>query len=274
MIDLVSVNYNTPRELTRQVETLNSDNDGRSWTYYLADNNAPEDNLSHGLIRSWVESDKYQIDGVSLNSNIGYARACNMGANRGGSQIIGFLNADVWLTTADVKKIEKIFDEDPRVTILGPKQRDEQNRIRHAGILGTNTNPKMRGWSQPDPQNTSYRDRVECVTVSGSAYFIRREAWELLTSCPTYVEACKTLIDEKPEGAFLPTPGYWEETFCSYHARAHGYRAWYDGEVSIGHTWHASTPIGQGHDEPASINKSRGLFKAACEAHNIPHDQA
>jgi hypothetical protein len=173
------------------------------------------------------------------------------------------------MTSSDVYKIQQIFDENPEIHILGPKQRDEQGYITHAGIIGTNTEPKHRAWREPDPQDTAYRDRIECVTVSGSAYFVRREVWDALTNNEKYREIYPDAI-----GAFLPTPHYYEETWCSYFARHLGYNVVYDGSVSIGHSWHASTPKpGQGVSHADSYFPiSREIFRKACDHIGIERD--
>jgi hypothetical protein len=122
---------------------------------------------------------------------------------------------------------------------------------------------------QPDPNDTLFKDRVECVTVSGSAYFIRREVWNTLTCNSKYRKLYPNAI-----GAFLPTPHYYEETWCSYFARHLGYNVIYDGSVSIGHSWHASSPKpGEGYSiADAQFKTSQSIFRGACDYMGIERD--
>jgi hypothetical protein len=173
------------------------------------------------------------------------------------------------MTSEDCIKIENIFNQNPEIHILGPKQRDENGFITHAGIIGTNISPKHRGWKEHDPNDVLYKDRVNCVTVSGSAYFVRREVWNAMTNNEQYRQ-----IHPEATGAFLPTPHYYEETWCSYFARHLGYNVVYDGSVSIGHSWHASSPKpGEGISE---VDKyfpiSRDIFRRACDFIGIERD--
>lgn len=267
-IDLCVVHYNTYQKLERLLDTLHSDLGSanvKPWTLSVADND------SQDAFIEWMRdnSGKYFLDHVYLNRNIGYSAACNEMAVRTNSEIIGLLNADVWLTTSDVLAIQDIFDKNPDIHILGPKQRDEQGFITHAGIVGTNEAPRHRGWRELDIKDELYRDRVECVTISGSAYFIRRDVWNRLSSNEKYQELFPNAV-----GAFLPTPHYFEETFCSYHARHLGYNVVYDGSVSIGHSWHASSPKpGKGFSEADSMFPvSREIFRKACDHLGIAHD--
>jgi len=270
-IDLCVVNHNTRPLLQRFLDVLHSDLKSpngaliKNWNLYITDNDSVDD-FNH-----WIREneERYLIDRTYLRKNIGYSAAVNMMASRTDSSIIGILNGDVWMTTEDCIKIEKIFNENNDIHILGPKQRDEQGYITHAGIIGTNSAPRHRAWREYDPDDQLYRDRVECVTVSGSAYFIRREVWYSLTNNEKYRSLYPDAI-----GAFLPTPHYYEETWCSYFARHLGYNVIYDGSVSIGHSWHASTPKpGQGESHADKYFPiSREIFREACDYIGIERD--
>lgn len=270
MIDLCIVNYNTRSMLNRLLDRLHCDIDTVpvSWKLHVSDNGSSDDSWEW-LERVAINESKYFLTSAWKNENIGYSAACNLMAQKGESDIIGLLNADVWMTSSDVAKIQAIFDQNPDIHILGPKQRDEEGRITHAGIIGTNTAPKHRGWREKDPQDILYRDRIPCVTVSGSAYFVRRTVWEAMTNNEKYREMYPDAI-----GAFLPTPHYYEETWCSYFARHLGYNVVYDGSVSIGHSWHASSPKpGEGYSHAdALFQTSRAIFRKACDYIGIERD--
>jgi len=263
MIDLCVVSYNTRPLLQRFLNTLHSDlsDSEKNWNLYIADNDSSDDT------RDWISnhSNAYQISGYVENSNVGYSSACNQLASMGSSDIICLLNADVWLKSNDINKVKALYESDDSIHILGPKQRDENGYITHAGIVGTNLSPKHRGWREHDPHNNLYIDRIECVTVSGSAYFIRRDVWDSLSNNSEYKK-----IFPDSNGAFLPTPHYYEETWCSYFARHLGYNVHYDGSISIGHSWHKSSEVGGHADSYFSI--SREIFRKACDHFKIERD--
>lgn len=263
MIDLCIVNYNTRPLLNRFLDCLHNDlhNNPKVWNLYIADNDSEDDSVE------WLKYNyqRYKIRKFYHNYNIGYSAACNQLAAEGTADIICLLNADVWMSSSSLVKIQNIFDENPDIHILGPKQRDENGYITHAGIVGTNTAPKHRGWHEADLQDVLYKDRVNCVTVSGSAYFIRREVWNALTNNPKYRELYPEAI-----GAFLPTPHYYEETWCSYFARHLGYNVVYDGSVSVGHSWHKSSVVGGEAD--SKFKESQSIFRRACDYMGIERD--
>ena len=162
--------------------------------------------------------------------------------------------------------------------VYGPKQRDEKGNITHAGIFGTNTKPQHRGWKAKDPGDELFRDTLGAVTVSGSAYFVKKAVWENLTYDPQYIELLGYLVGSGKvpswsilsDGAFLPTPHYYEETWCSYFARHRGYSVIYDGHVSIGHSWHASSDVGGEQDSMFKVSQS--IFRDACDLMGIERD--
>lgn len=266
-VDLCVVHYNTTPLLSRLLDSLHSDIEEfpKVWTLSIADNDSQDEFVD------WMRSNqhKYQIDNLYLNRNIGYSAACNRMAAKTNSEIVCLLNADVWLTSQDVYDIYQIFLNNPEIAILGPKQRDEHGYITHAGIIGTNTAPKHRGWRELDLDDSLYRDRLECVTISGSAYFVRRSVWNHAMNHHKYRELFPDAV-----GAFLPTPHYFEETWLSYFARHLGYKVFYDGSVSIGHSWHASSPRpGKGFSEADSMfGVSREIFRKACDHIGIERD--
>lgn len=200
---------------------------------------------------------------ISLEDNVGYARACNHGARGGHGDIIALFNADIQLTDNALDACHDALAAHDDWAVLGPRQIDSSGRIRHAGIFGTNTQPAHRGWGQFAAGQ--YVDVREAITVSGSAYFVKRDVWNQLTNCDRYRD-----LAPDAEGAFLPTPHYYEETFCSYHARAHGQKVIYYGPVTIIHEWHQSSPIGGWAEQQLAVSKA--YFRAACQHHKIACD--
>lgn len=260
MLDICVVSYNTVDKLKRFLETVNL-SDPSLWNLYVADNGSTDG--SQKLIMDNIGT--YNIDMAFYNENIGFSRACNQLASMGDNEIVGLFNADVWMQPGQVKYLLDSFAENPDMAIMGPKEMDERGEIVHAGIFGPPTAPKHRGWREWDRADKKYKDTVRCLTVSGSAYLVRRSVWDDLTNCPIYQDKYKA------QGAFLPTRHYYEETWCSYHALAHDYQVWYDGRMpSLGHSWHASSAVGGFAD--TLFTESQAIFREACDLHGIPRD--
>jgi GT2 family glycosyltransferase len=208
---------------------------------------------------------RLQIPHRSLGvvDNIGYARACNEGARYGSNDVILLANADTLLTSGLRACYEALIERDDW-GILGPRQVNEQHRITAGGIFGTEQSIGQRGWNEVDVGQ--YSDiREDAKSVSGSLYFIKRKLWEELTSCE-YMQASYPGI----EGAFIPTPHYYEETCCSYHARAHGYKVVYYGPVQMVHLWHKASAHGGWAD--MQVERSKQMMRTFLDSHGVAHE--
>ena len=266
-VDLLVVNYKTKNLLQRLLETLNSDYQPNVWNLYVADNGSDDGSIE------WIHehAEEYRIDHVFQFPNIGYARAINALSAAGTNELLCALNSDVWFSTNHVIQAIDSFKQNPNQAIMGPKQVDEASKIRHGGIFWDGNKmfpPIHRGWAQPDLDDSKFKDRIRCWTVSGSIYYIRRSVWNEMLSCPIFNEQ----IAPNTIGSFLPTDLYFEETFLSVHAGYHGFEIWYDGTIeTCGHSWSASvSPNDQKLRE--FFLKSSAFYRAACDAHGINHE--
>lgn len=199
--------------------------------------------------------------------NIGYARACNFGADLGSREVIAFFNADIVLTEGALAACHDALMSHDDWGVLGPYQHDGSHKTIHAGIFGTRRAPAHRGFAAPVGPSW-YDVRDDAVTVAGSAYFIKRALWDELTSCELYQKAAPGAT-----GAFLPTQLYYEETYCSYHATEHGYKVVYFGAAQIVHKWDQAVRKNNCRDwATKTFLESRTIFRDACDIHGIDHD--
>lgn len=266
VVDICIVSYKTPDLLGRMLESL--------MTY------APENSNIFLRINDMSDQDaeaiapyREHIRHLEFGENIGYSLSVNRLAAQGTGDVIGIFNADVDFDSYAIGRCADVLMENDDWGVVGPRSVNSAGRLTHAGIFGDNHNPVHRAWNRID--NKKYHDVQEAVTVSGSAYFIKRQVWDELTVCPEYLEACYDLyqVDERwnPSGAFLPTDHYYEETYCSYHARAHGWKVMYLGTEKIIHEWHKSSKIGAANTD-GKMKKSRLEFRTACVIHGIESD--
>lgn len=204
------------------------------------------------------------VEIIVVHENIGYARACNKAAARSESETLAFFNADTQLTTGTLRACHAYLHEHADVGVVGPRQVDLNGLLTHGGVYGTNERPSFAGrWRVRDVGQFS--DPRECVSVSGSAYFVKRACWEQLAECPDFRRVAPTA-----DGAFLPTQHYYEETYLSFHARHHDWKVMYLGTVAMVHKWHQASPVGE--IERTVLPKSLAYFRSACDAHGIPHE--
>lgn len=263
-VDVVVINYKTPNDLEAFCNSLFEQEDIASITIVNNDPTPLDMMVSERLAG--------QLEATIINNmkNVGYARAANAAAADLDAPVLSIFNADVVALPGSIKAMADFMEENPDVGIAGPRQVDHRGRITHGGVFGTDAKPVHRGWHNRDGGQFN-AIKTNALTVSGAAYFVRRTCWDELTACSTYQQSCLRHVGEPALGAFLPTRHYYEETFCSYHARAHGWKNAYVGAVKMIHLWHRSSPAGaKGADR--HIGPSRDLYRKACDDHGITRE--
>lgn len=260
----VVVNYHTPKDLLRFCDTFMAQIPYRLQDWQLTIVNVDPITSDKEIAERYVSS---RVDHMVHDTNVGYATACNLAVVNSDADYFVFFNADVWFRDDAIDKTLVAMIENGWA-IAGPRQVDSKRKLTHAGIFGTHAAPKHRAWHHTDKAE-NYTDIAPAVTVSGAAYFIRSDVWHELTACDVYQQYCHD-IGKEPAGAFLPTQHYYEETWCSYHAAAHGHQVMYYGQATVVHEWHKASPLGGPADKQMSA--SQALFRGACDLHQIPRD--
>lgn len=193
--------------------------------------------------------------------NVGYAKAVNRGvaeSSPDGAPIIAVLNNDVKFLPGCMSGVVDVFNSSEDIAIVGPKQVDSSGKLTHGGIVGQGNGwDGHRFWMEQD--NGQADDEFNAPMVSGSAMFTRRDVWDEMFACPQYREAAPLA-----EGAFLPTPHFFEETYYCYHVRLHGYVCRYTGKLSMIHEWHRSTTVGS-----RDMELPRNMFIEALKVHGF-----
>lgn len=264
VVDLYAVAYEAPKETLRFLESLEHVSVPFSLT--VTDNASPNSEVREilqGLPFANVKALPMCTNAeVILNmENVGYAKAINHMSVVGVAPYLAALNCDIeFLRGVDVVgDIAAFFDANPNVGIVGPRTVDEHNRLTHGAIIATGiASEQHRFWMHLDQGQAS--DVLSVPTVSGATYFARRSMWNELTRCADFQK-----VAAGAEGAFLPTAHFYEETWCSYHARAHEWEVVYLGTTSMRHLWHRSSPQGS-----KDMLGPQTYFRQACREHGIP----
>lgn len=260
VFDLVAVAYEAPMETQAFLRSLHHVE--VPFTFTVIDNNTPS-----GMTQKIIESEIEAVQGLDrcleatmlLNpENLGYAKACNVGAEHGNAPYIGLLNCDVQMRPGVLARLATEMDAQQDIGVIGPRTKGSNGKLTHAGIVPGPKGFQHRYWQKPD--SGQGLEQMDVPTVSGATYFVRRSMWEELTNCDEYRE-----VAPHARGAFLPTQHYFEETFCSLHAKAHDWRVVYEGSATMIHEWNRSLGSGAAR----YWNESREYFLKACAAHGI-----
>jgi glycosyltransferase involved in cell wall biosynthesis len=257
-VSLVCVNYHTYPLLQRFLDSVKEYPPSVSYEVLVID------------VESLSEIENIDLHGARLirkKENVGYARACNEGIVETTGKVVALLNADTeFVNTTCVDRLFNFLMEDEKRGIAGPLQYSHDGLITHGGIMGTHAKPQHRGWRSRNIK--AFRDDQRAVTVSGSAFFIKRSLCEYLTECPIFLEQFPLALS-----CFPTLPHMFEETLVAYHAHGHGYEVWYLGAegCEMIHRWHQSSPVG-GKYATDGFRIGQQAFREFCASHGLDHD--
>jgi GT2 family glycosyltransferase len=150
------------------------------------------------------------------NKNLGYGSACNQGIRNGMGQYIFLLNCDLIVKPGWLAPLVETLAEEENVAVVGPRLVSPDGFLVGAGVVGTNAQPVIRGWGEPD-EPYRYWKKSQCLSISGACMGIKRS---LLNELGYF-----------DEHYFH----YFEETDYCYNARYHGYQVIYNPESVVIH---------------------------------------
>jgi GT2 family glycosyltransferase len=219
MVGIVILNWNGLDDTLRCLKSLEqTKNSAIKREIVLIDNGSTADPADQ------IRRDFPDVDFVRLESNIGYAAGCNLGAKRmlaRGADFILFLNNDTISSASFLDELIKDFDADHSIGIASPLIREISNpeRIDFAGghinfALGTFQHER-RGPASLAPFETDY--------VSGCCMIVSRAAIEQVG-----------LFDEK-------LFAYFEDVDLCLRAQRAGFKTVCVPGVTVRHKGSAST---------------------------------
>ncbi|MCL6591783.1 MAG: glycosyltransferase family 2 protein [Firmicutes bacterium] len=229
LADLVIVNYNARKYLPQCLKSIREFSGAASSYRVWVIDNASQDG-SAAYIKSLTG-----IQPILNRTNRGYGAACNQGLLRGQGRYQVLLNSDTQVTPGWLPPLIRIFQDDPRAAVVGPRLVTPDGFIAGAGVVGTYTRPVIRGWGEPD-EAWRYNEIMEVISVSGCCMMLRRDLLPVLG-----------LFDE---GYFH----YFEETDYCLRARLQGFKVIYCPGSVVAHHLNGSL---------RNRNKLAGYYRAA-----------
>jgi len=263
-VDLIVVNYQTPGDLLACCRSYEDCDHGEDTKLWIVNNDPkPEDLAAAAEAQDFITKPVEHI----AQENLFYSGAANRVGAMGTHDVLAIINADCRFEPYTVGILHDELMDRPGWGAIGPLQVGDHGEVTHGGIFGTLDRPEHREWRRPETDVV--HDVCEAVTISGSAYFTKRRAWEEMADCEAYRSVHE-------EGPWLPTKHYYEETWYSYHLQAHGYAVIYYGKARMIHRWHKASKAGGWADR--QMGPSRDMFRHMCDSHpwptggTIPHD--
>lgn len=229
-LDIVIVNYRTPDDLRDCLSSLAEYEPTYPYDVWVVNVDPTPEDLE--VTELWLGSTHWRS--ITFTDNVGYNQAVNYAGGRGDREVIASFNADVVFTEGVIDATFEALVAAPDWAIAGPRQVDDHGRITAAGIFDdASGRPRHRGWHATGPVHTDIRD--DCATVSGAAYFIKREVWDGIMRCPVYQDHFPDAV-----GPMSDCQHFYGDEICAWAARAHGYKLGYVGTVTMIHKLHGA----------------------------------
>ena len=94
----------------------------------VVDDQSPDDSLE------WLA----RVEGIRIVStpeNVGFVRACNLGASHASADVLVFLNNDTEVHPGWLDRLLEVLDEDPTVGVVGPMLLDGDGLVQESGSI-------------------------------------------------------------------------------------------------------------------------------------------
>jgi GT2 family glycosyltransferase len=245
MIDLsvIIVNYNTKKLLLDCLDSIVKQTQNINYEIIVVDNASIDGSVEE--IQSRSCGTKFKI--IINKSNLGYAKANNIGIRQANGKWILLLNTDTKIVDNALKKLVDFSEGKQNLGVLGPKllNPDDSAQLSTARFL---TLPNVFLWLFTGDRflYSSPKSAVQTDWVMGSAFLIKREVIDKVG-----------LLDEK---FFM----YVEEQEWCYRIKKAGFEVWFYPGAEIFHLVRGSSPgglpAGRQGKKGAILNIYRGLI--------------
>lgn len=225
-VSIVVVGYGAPEWLDRCLGSLAGEG-----LPALAHEVVLVDNASTPPLRKTLTSDLSRVRLVELEHNVGFGRACNLGASLAGGKRVLFLNPDTEVRPGAISTLASFLDEDPLRGLVGGRTLAPDGSVDPASVWGapslwsemtfaTGLSTLFKNTKIFDPESLGWwgYDTVrEVGVITGCLLMGRRETFAALGG-----------FDE----AFFM---YGEDVDLSARARRAGYRPSFTPDATVVH---------------------------------------
>jgi GT2 family glycosyltransferase len=225
LISIVIVNYKVPDCLIEALQSL------RLAEYYGRSEVIIVDNASGDNSREIVTARFQEVQWIQLKTNIGFGKACNIGAEAACGQYLLLLNPDTVVSSNTLVNAVEFMEAHPKAGLMGPKILNPDGTLQLSCRRSIPT-PSVAfyyftGLSHAFPKSKrfgryhlTYMDEDEMAQVdvlSGSFMFMRRDIFDIIGG-----------FDKR---FFM----YGEDIDLCYRVRQTGYEVWYYPTIKIVH---------------------------------------
>jgi len=168
-LSIIIVSFNTREDLERCLESLHSAPPAAPHEILVVDNGSTDGSID--AVRRWPG-----VRLIEVGSNVGFARANNLGirASRGTNVLL--LNSDTVVPPAAIDRLLAELDRDPDVAVVGPRLVDAGGRaeLSFGRMIGPLNELRQKRLAQSAAVDVLTRRRQYADWVSGACLLVRR----------------------------------------------------------------------------------------------------
>lgn len=127
-ISIITVNWNSAHQIENMLESLRLFSKGVLYEIILVDNGSETSDLLH--LQKLIE--KFRLIEITLkqsDENLGFGKACNIGAQISKGNYLAFINPDIIFSENTLKTLLDELKTDPKIGLVGPMLKDNEGRI-------------------------------------------------------------------------------------------------------------------------------------------------
>lgn len=245
-VSIVIPMFNSKVVIEEQIRSWDLTNDGISKEIIYVDDHCPQ-NSYESVLKGWTSVKEkrdrekgiypkgFGDEGVGkllrLNSNSGYATACNVGAQHSSGKYIIFLNSDTIVTPGWVKPMYDLMEENNKIGITGNLHLKKDGSIDSAGsewMKDTNSFEHIG-------RNVLHGKRLSKVIYLNNAPqdILQPSERQMVTGCCFMIK--RELFNDLGGFDIGYRIGYWEDADLNMRVKEKGYKIFYQPKSIIYH---------------------------------------
>lgn len=181
-VAVVILNWNGKKFLEQFLQCLVDNTPSALADIVIIDNASTDDSLEY------LKSNFPDIKTVVLDKNYGFAGGYNRGLKEVEAEYYLLLNSDIEVTEGWLEPLVEMLDNDKSISVCGPKLLSyyEKDKFEYAGAAGGFIDryayPFCRGriFDTCETDSGQYDTNIECFWISGAAFMVRAEIFNML----------------------------------------------------------------------------------------------
>jgi GT2 family glycosyltransferase len=219
-VSIIILSYNTEKLLKDCLTSLFSRIDKTSFEVIVVDNASSDDSVA------MVKKDFPKVAIVENDTNLGFAKGCNIGVKEAQGEYLLFLNSDTKLTDDPLPAMLSVFDQHKKVGVVGGLLKNTDGTYQRSfGEFYTlkNVFVLLFGGEKQELKRFSPDTTKQVDWVSGGFLLVKKEVFEQ--------------VGGYNEAYFM----YIEDMDLCFSVKKRGYEVWFTPDAVVGHVGQGSS---------------------------------